>query len=164
MFAKTLRSILNQSFQEYEVVITDDSPDNSVEALVQSMDFGKRLRFFRNKTHEARQKTGMRRSVWATGDYIKIMHHDDYFSFDYSLGHYVKTLDDRPDVGFAFSASRAENVTTKQSYNHCVDAEALKELARQPAATLFVGNIIGAPSATIYRRNFRSSTTQKCAI
>ena len=45
---KTLASVLLQSFDDYEVIITDDSSDDSVATLLTKFDFGGRLKYVRN--------------------------------------------------------------------------------------------------------------------
>jgi glycosyltransferase involved in cell wall biosynthesis len=149
---RTLQSVLEQDFRDYEIIVTDDSRDNSVAMLVQSMNFAGRMRFFRNEAKLGSPENWNEAVRRATGDYIKIMHHDDYFSSPYSLGRYVQALDERADVDFVFSASRGENIETREYFHHCVGPETLKKIRTEPAATLFCGNAIGSPSATIYRR------------
>ena len=47
---KVLDSILIQSFENYEVIISDDSPDYGVELLIGEFDFKGRLKYSRNQT------------------------------------------------------------------------------------------------------------------
>ena len=44
----TLLSVHAQEFSDYELIISDDSPGDSVAELVASFDFGGRLRYYRN--------------------------------------------------------------------------------------------------------------------
>ena len=149
---RTLQSILQQDFHDYEIIVTDDSPDDSVATLVQSMDFAGRMRFFKNIATLGSPENWNEAVRRATGDYIKILHHDDHLSRSDSLSRYVQALDERADIDFAFSASRGESAATNTYYHHRVSPEMLTALQRDPAVTLFCGNIIGSPSATIYRR------------
>src|SRR4029077_715727 len=75
------------------------------------------------------------------------------FSSPYSLRRFVQSLDERSGADFAFCASRNENVVTKGWSDHCIDLQTVAELESEPAATLFGENVIGSPSATIYRRS-----------
>jgi glycosyltransferase involved in cell wall biosynthesis len=77
---QTLHSILAQDYSEYEIVVTDDSPDDCVETVVRSMDFGTRMRFFRNRTRLGAPENWNEAVRRASGEYIKIMHHDDHFT------------------------------------------------------------------------------------
>ena len=149
---QTLHSILAQDYSEYEIVVTDDSPDDCVENLVRSMDFGTRMRFFRNRTRLGAPENWNEAARRASGEYIKIMHHDDRFVSSRSLGTFVRLLDEHPEADFGFSATRVENVVTGQTREHCITTNQLKRIVEFPEF-LFTGNFIGAPSATIYRRS-----------
>ena len=45
---KTLDSVLLQDFHDYELIISDDSSDDSVENLLREFDFKGKLNYFRN--------------------------------------------------------------------------------------------------------------------
>lgn len=45
---KVLDSIAVQSFQDYEVIVNDDSSDDRVQQLVAHYGFGSQLHYFRN--------------------------------------------------------------------------------------------------------------------
>jgi len=150
---RTLESILQQDYDDYEIVITDDSPNESIITLIESMDFGGRMRFHRNDATLGSPENWNEAVRRASGDYIKIMHHDDYFVCTHALRLFVRSLDEQSDVALCFSASRADDVVTGETRDHLVNPGQLAELLSDPVARLFKGNIIGAPSATIYRRS-----------
>ena len=101
----------------------------------------------------------------ATGEYIKIMFSDDWFTDSKSLGKFVSMLDENPEVMLAFCGSRqvmldgqnAEGVkhvaeeNVKDSYDRYASDEFIHRL-QQDYRNLFLGNEIGTPSASIYRR------------
>jgi hypothetical protein len=60
-------------------------------------------------------------------------------------------LDENPDADFAFAPSRVEHVDSGLERIHRPTAKQLQDLKADPAS-LFCGNCIGAPSATICRR------------
>jgi glycosyltransferase involved in cell wall biosynthesis len=102
----------------------------------------------------------------ATGEYIKIMFSDDWFTDSNSLGELVGLLDNNKDAVFAFSGSRqimldGQNIEHMQhvssehnnaSYDRYAPEEYIEKL-REDYRYLFQSNQIGAPSATIYRRD-----------
>lgn len=147
---ETLRSVQAQSFDDYELIISDDTPDDSVLRLVESFNFGDRLRYHRNPKALGSPENWNEAVRQARGDYIKLLHHDDRLAHPDALGAFVRMLDEHPESNFAFSASLVENVTSKKSRIHRPSAAQLDRLAVAPEE-LFFGNIIGAPSATIYR-------------
>lgn len=84
--SKTLESLANQTYKNFEVIIVDDgSKDNSVEIIEQ---YTKKYENFHLFQHEQGENKGMIASVKlalenASGDYIAFCESDDYLSEDY---------------------------------------------------------------------------------
>lgn len=100
--AETIRSILNQTYQNFEVVIIDDgSPDNSVEICEQFAD--PRIRIIRqpNRGLPGARNAGVRH---AQGNYISILDADDLWLPE-KLEKHVHHLNTSPEVGLSFSYS-----------------------------------------------------------
>lgn len=149
---KTLDSIREQTFTDFEIILTDDSPDDRVEKFVSTYSFGGRMRYYRNIPplgSPENWNAAMRR---ATGQYIKILHHDDWFSHPESLTAFVRLMDERPDSDFGFSASYVQYAADGRQRKHEVTPEQVIRLREEPTS-LFYRNIVGAPSATIFRRD-----------
>lgn len=147
-----LESICEQTFGNYEVVITDDSPDNKVEEIVNEFRHKiKSLKYYKNKEVIGSPKNWNECIKMATGDYIKMIHCDDSLSNELSLHKYVKLLDENPDADFAFSSSKMCDKNGKVTRVHRPSQEKLNSLSND-VGSLFSGNFIGAPSATIHRR------------
>lgn len=147
---QALSSIQEQSFEDYEVIISDDSPDDSVEKLLPSFDFGSRLSYYRNDVALGSPENWNAAVAKANGNYIKILHHDDRFAHSEALRNFVQMLDDHPEADFAFGACLAEMPSAKKSRIHRPTEDQISSLRTSPER-LFFGNFIGAPSVTIYR-------------
>jgi len=147
----TLESIRAQNFKDYEVVVTDDSPDDSVEKLVAEFPLDGRLSYWRNPVPLGSPENWNACIRRARGELIKILHHDDHFTDAESLGRFVVLLDAHPEADFGFSATNIIDVSGKFSRTHCPTDKQLANLLDRPHS-LFEGNCVGAPSATIYRR------------
>ncbi len=147
---ETLRSVQAQEFDDYELIISDDTADDTVEKLVGSFGFDDRLRYFHNPVALGSPENWNAAVRKAQGNYIKLLHHDDRFSHPGALGAFVRLLDDNIEADFAFSASSAENVIDGCIHYQCPSKKQVIELGITPEK-LFFKNIIGAPSATIYR-------------
>ncbi len=146
---RLLESIIIQKYLDYEVIITDDSPNNSIETLL--TDYANLKIFYKNNKKSLGSPGNWNESIkYATGDFIKIMHHDDWFTNEYSLSNFVKMLVNNPKSDFAFSGSL--NISATKQWIHSITPKKADEIKRNPS-NLFLGNFIGAPSATIYRRN-----------
>lgn len=147
----TLQSLMEQDFTDYELIVADDSPDDSVSNLLAEFSFGERLRYFCNRPALGSPENWNAAIRLARGDYIKILHHDDHFIRPDALRRFVQLLEENPDADFGFSASRVDHTDCGLERIHCPSHKQLDDLAADPAS-LFVGNCIGAPSATICRR------------
>ncbi|HSW15805.1 MAG TPA: glycosyltransferase [Ramlibacter sp.] len=147
----TLQSVAIQDFDDYELIVSDDSPDDSVRELLAEFDFGERLTYVRNAPALGSPENWNACIRLARGELVKILHHDDHFTRPDSLRRFVALLDDHPEADFGFAATRVEDVNSGLERIHRPSEEQLNDLRCDPA-TLFLGNSIGAPSATICRR------------
>src|ERR1035437_5752376 len=110
---KNLDSIVIQTFTDYEVIITDDTADDSVEKLVNEYrnKFGIKLHYYKNVPALGSPKNWNAGITHASGTWIKIMHHDDWFADKDSLQKFTDaTAQDKS--GFIFSEAFSYNVKT----------------------------------------------------
>lgn len=100
--AATIRSVLAQTYENFEVIIVDDgSPDQSIEICQQFSD--PRLKIIRqeNRGLPGARNTGIRH---AQGDYIALLDADDLW-LPTKLEKHVNHLNSSPNVGISFSYS-----------------------------------------------------------
>ena len=147
---KLLESIAGQDFKDFEVIVSDDVGSegiSSCEDIVLSFQDSMDLKYISHRS------TGKPGDNWnssienARGEYIKMMFHDDWFTGLDSLGKYVELID-ASDAPFAFSGSM--QVSSDWRYARHIKDEDLK-IIKEDIKNLYIGNTIGAPSATIYR-------------
>ena len=93
---RSLRSICDQTYRSFEVVISDDSPDSTVETVVKQYNHALAIRYYRNLVRKGTPENWNEAIRHAEGEYIKILHHDDWFSQPNSLRKYVELLDVNP--------------------------------------------------------------------
>jgi len=151
---KNLESIRLQTYKDFEVIITDDSTTDVVKKEVESFfaSFACQYTYHKNEPALGSPANWNKAISLATGRYIKIMHHDDWFTNESSLGIFVNALDMNSKADFAFSSTSIYDVT-KQTYSTNIpDSDFLMQLNQDPLV-LFNCNKIGAPSTTIYRNN-----------
>jgi glycosyltransferase involved in cell wall biosynthesis len=149
---ETLVSIKAQMYTDYELIVTDDSPDDSVERLLAEFDWQERLTYRRNAPALGSPANWNAAVELSHGEYIKVLHHDDAFTSPDALEKFVGMLDEAPGAGFGFSASRIEDASSERFRINRASPEQLSQLRTMPEC-LFWGNFIGAPSATIIRRS-----------
>lgn len=148
---KTLRSVIEQTFTDYEVIISDDSTDNAVENLLKEFNFKNKLTYFRNAPALGSPANWNASILKAKGEFIKILHHDDFFIGPESLRKFVGLLENNPKASFAFSGTEINLLKLKTKKLHTCSDKKLSAIKRSPEM-LFFANYIGAPSATIFRK------------
>lgn len=160
---RLLKSIYSQDYTDFEVNISDDSTDDETEKLVEAC--YPHVNYRHNRKPYGHIFNWNAAIKMAAGEYIKIMFSDDWFTYSASLGTYVALLDDHPRAALAFAGSRQvmldgqdigamHHVASKHQtgfYDRYADADFIDRL-KCDYRNLFLGNQIGAPSATIYRR------------
>lgn len=150
---KTLDSIFNQNFQDFELIISDDSTDNRVLELIQKHRIpNEKIQYYRNSPSLGTPKNWNFAIEKSQGCYIKIMHHDDYFTSEESLSELVNLLEKSPEADFAFCAAEVHDLSSNSKRLHYCPKWRLELLSGFPES-LFLGNIIGSPSATIFRKH-----------
>lgn len=147
---RTIDSILSQSFTDYEIIITDDSPTQIVYDLVKQYQDSDKIKYYKNPIPLGSPENWNESIKKASGEFIKIMHHDDWFTYDYSLAEFVNLLEQNPNIDFAFSGSFVLFEDGK-NWVHSISNNQFKNLSTNPLI-IFSGNLIGAPSAVIYRK------------
>lgn len=146
---RLLDSVSKQKFRDFEVIITDDSTNEEVAELVNTYnDF--ELRYYKNAERLGAIRNWNSAVQKCTGEYIKIMHHDDWFTDEASLGKLVQMLDEKPEAILAFCGTWQVGEGQKYS-RHISKSDA--RLIQEDYRNLYLGNIIGAPSAVIHRKS-----------
>lgn len=147
---RALRSVFMQKYRDYEVVITDDSLDQSLERVVGEFNEHPNVRYYRNRVRKGSPENWNEAVRLASGGYIKVLHDDDWFSEDQSLAEFVSMLEHDPQADFAFCSSVRCDEEQRTRSVHIPSETQIRQLRADPSV-LFLGNFIGAPSATIYR-------------
>lgn len=152
-FKRCLGSVLKQGYGDYEVIITDDSTNDDIYNYLRTLRFSDNIIYKKNETQLGSPENWNEAMRNAKGEYIKILHHDDFFTYNNSLQIFVNLLENNPEVDFAFVASRNVNTQKNQLINiNNPDEFMINKINKNPLE-LINGNYIGAPSATIFRKN-----------
>jgi len=150
---KNLNSIAIQTFQDYEIIVSDDSSTDDVLNLVSRFEttFKDKLKYFRNNPPKGTPENWNESIRKAKGEYIKIMHHDEWFADENSLETFVSTIE-LNNADFVFSAV---NVLIEKENKEWVLQPTILEVNDILAnpVNLLLGNILGAPSSTIYQKD-----------
>lgn len=151
--SRLLNSIVSQKFADFEVVVTDDSPDQQVEKLCRSFESTLPITYFRNDQQLGTPGNWNESIRRARGQWIKLMHDDDWFVDDSSLG---KLAEATIDHSGSFIVCPYINVfleTGKEETVYPGDWR-IGTVARYPQV-LMAKNCIGPPSVTLHRNDGR---------
>lgn len=150
---KNLDSVLEQNYTDYEVIVTDDSQSNLVEELVGTYKgkFGDKLQYTRNVPALGSPANWNASIKKARGEWIKILHHDDWFTSPDSLKKFMDAGEKQP-ASFIFSSAISFNAAANEQKLHRPPDDFRAELSTDPLI-LFLGNLIGPPSSVLYRKD-----------
>ena len=148
---RALESVFMQDFEDYEIVITDDSKNNETEDYIKSLNNPK-IRYFHNIPSLGPSKNWNYMIEQSKGEYIKILFDDDWFLTNDTLGKIVKIMDEHPESDFGY----CRQIGFKPGTNKVVHRRAqkyVKRLQKDPME-LLLANRISAPSVVIFKKTF----------
>jgi len=148
LLKRCLDSVLSQTFRDFEVIISDDSTNDEIKELLKTYS-DKRIRYQLNRPSLGSPKNWNKAMDLASGELIKILHHDDYFTNSESLNAFVSEFSDK-EVNFVCCASKILYLTDHSTYENQQSGGQVKRIKSQPEF-LFYRNVIGAPSAVLFR-------------
>jgi len=150
---RLLDSIRIQSFTDFEVIITDDSPDDSVYQLFNEYADIPSLYYHKNPRPLGTPANWNAAIAIAKGQWIKLMHDDDWFADAGSLQQFADAAQ-RNDGAFIFSAytNIFENTNTEKII--FPEKFRIRKALKEPAI-LLAKNFIGPPSTTLHKNDGR---------
>lgn len=146
---RLLESISIQSFRDFEVIVTDDSNDDAVKDLVQSFQKEFAIKYFKNEIALGTPANWNCAVSKASGEWIKLMHDDDWFSTRESLSLFYKQTTYNHKFIFTAYYGVKENDSRKL---HKLSAFYGKKILETPYI-LFAQNVIGPPSVTLVHKS-----------
>lgn len=147
---RLLESLTVQLYHHYEVIITDDSPDESVKQLADR--FAASLPLFYSKNDPAAGSPGNWNIAMqkAKGDWIILLHDDDWFASPGSLNKFADAAR-HTTCDFIFSA--CNNIFSSGKEVHEFLTGWKKEMLEESTLNLFYQNVIGHPSTVMHRKD-----------
>jgi len=152
-------SIESQTFKDYEVIVTDDSPSNEVMLICNEFKNKFSLVYKKNIPALGSPKNWNEGMKMANGEWIKIMHDDDWFSSSTSLEQFAIIAKNSKNIDFFFSAftnCSIDGLQKKQIPNKWIQ----NKLKKSPLI-LFRKNYIGHPSTTLIKNNLYLNFDEK---
>ena len=152
---EAIESVLSQSFTDFELLLLNDSPDNTgLDAIVASYP-DPRIRYMRNDKNLGISKSRNILLDQATGDYLAIMDHDDV-SLPTRFEKQVAFLDANPEVGVVscqFANYTTGTVSKKPIQDHDIKLELMRSCAISHSAATIRKSVL-ADNAIQYEERF----------
>ena len=149
-FLKTaINSCLIQTYTDFEIVVTDDTPDNSIEKIIRTLaSTDNRIKYFRNPGPRGAAVNSNYAVKKSRGEWIKFLYHDDLFAYEYSLREFVDNIDNG-DIIF----SPCFIIDGEETRTYHIASDKLEQLTADPIETLIkFSNVVGAPSAIMFKK------------
>jgi glycosyltransferase involved in cell wall biosynthesis len=149
---RLLCSIEIQKFKDYEVIISDDSNDHSVEELLKNFNGRFEIKYFKNEKALGTPANWNHAISKATGEWIKLMHDDDWFDNEHSLEKFALARNNNNKFIFSAYTNKTEltNNIEKKFFN-----ENLKTIILKNPLSLLAKNSIGPPSVTLFHNSIK---------
>ncbi len=114
---KAIRSVLSQSFKDFEFLIVDDgSKDKTAKIISEYAELDKRIIYLKNESNLGIQK-GLNRGLrHATGDFIARIDDDDEWSGDDKLEKQIQFLENNKDCVLVGTGAIVQDVLEKELF------------------------------------------------
>lgn len=143
----SIRSVLEQSVQETEVIIVDDCSADNTEAVITGIR-DERIRYVKNAMNMGAAKSRNIGAAGAQGKYLAFNDSDDIWQHD-KLEKQLRYLEDRPEIRMVYCALNLHMGNKTQTI-----PDTGLPLEGHILATLIQGNTVGTPTILIEREFF----------
>ena len=151
LLKKLLDSIRIQSFQNFEVLINDNSPDDTVKDLVYAYRDLLTIAYEKNEPALTATENCNKVMKRAIAPWIKVIHDDDWLDTEDALQQFADAAE-RSGKDFIFCASNQVYLETKKIEKEELSDEKRKML-EDSTFSLFYLNVIGHPSVVMHRKD-----------
>jgi glycosyltransferase involved in cell wall biosynthesis len=148
---RLLSSVSRQRYRDFEVIVTDDSPGDDIRDAIQKYADQFPIRYHKNDTPLGSPANWNQAIRLAKGQWIKMMHDDDWFADSESLQEFFQAAQ-RTNADFIFSGFVNVDTDTLQKDTHLISVTDHFMLKQNPLY-LFRKNYIGHPSTTLIKNN-----------
>jgi glycosyltransferase involved in cell wall biosynthesis len=146
---EAVQSVLNQTVQDFELVIIDDCSKDNTDEVVKKYLTDPRIRYYKNEVNLGLVGNWNKCLSYAKGDYIKFLCADDKFRFDL-LGKFVEVMEDYPNVSLVVCN---KTMFGKSSVTVELPLKNLQNGMEVIYHTLNTKGWLGEPSSVMFRRS-----------
>jgi len=156
---RLLQSVQIQEYRDFEVIVSDDSPDTRVEEVCRIFTKNFPIRYVHN-SHPLGSPANWNLAIsMAKGEWIKLIHADDWLATTDALQQFADAAGKHPEGAFIFSGFSKYQGETKFQAHVPGKREELK-LKHSPL-DLIAHNFIGHPSVTLIPNRKAESYDEK---
>ena len=148
---RAIQSILKQSYKKVEIIISDDSPNEDIKIAIQPYISEIDIKYYYNQPALKSPMNWNNALNKATGDYVMLLHQDDWLHDENALAIYLYSFSSHPEVGFVFCKN-----TAIQPDGVALNLQAIKSLLGnmdQKPHHILRANVIGPPSNVMLKRS-----------
>ncbi|MCK4820034.1 glycosyltransferase [bacterium] len=149
---QAIQSVLDQDFDDFELIIVDDCSTDNSDAVIRSFSDG-RIRYYRNKANIGRLKNINKCIQLSRGKYITILPSDDLYTPD-SLDKRKEVLDSNPSVGLVFSSALIIDERGEIVRKSCPFNNSWVKKGEEVFQSLVLGNYIGTLTCMVRKSCF----------
>jgi glycosyltransferase involved in cell wall biosynthesis len=147
LLQSALTSILLQKDIDYEVIVTDDSTDNSIELYIQSLNHAD-IRYYRHQQGAGAADNWNHGLQKAKGKYVILMHHDEEMAQD----DYLKRVSLLMSSGADIVISQVNVIVNGHQKKQSLLCRWMKSFICKHPTCLFLMNVIGPCACLTVRR------------
>jgi len=146
---RCLQSILQQTYKQVEIIISDDSPDEDIKVAIEPFRSALSIFYYHNVPALRSPKNWNAALDKAKGDFVMLMHQDDWFFAQDALEQYLGVFTEKPHIDFVFCRNTAVDETGMEIILQA-RPKLLNHLDKKPDH-LLLAQVIGPPSNTMLR-------------
>jgi len=147
---RLMNSISEQTYTQFEVIISDDSDDDTVSDYLKSVTFSFPIHYYKNSPSLGTPANWNFAISKANGEWIKLVHDDDWFTYKDSLQEFADATAQGPQFIYSAYSNYLESEQSNQLVQH--KRTAIIDVLKQPLL-LLSENIIGPPSVTLLHKS-----------
>lgn len=102
---QAIESVLDQTFQDFEIIIVDNCSTDKGFEIIQKYKYNKKISIYQNTENIGMARNWNQAILFSRGEYIKPLCADDFFDKDL-LNDYCEILDSYDDVTLVFGSRR----------------------------------------------------------